>query len=113
MDDEKYPKKNPVAQVVCRTDQLFNFGDGENIRQRTYFGGFDDIHPLPVAFKDMFPEKLQTITVNFDGTLGMGLYQVGKILFPLFQGQLAIKVFPDPALRARRHQLFFDFCPGA
>jgi hypothetical protein len=69
-----------------------------------HFGGFDDIDPLPIAFKDMFPEKLQAITVNFDGAPGMGLDQVGKILFPLFQGQLigaTIKMVPDPAYGAR------------
>lgn len=96
--------ENPVAQVACRTDQFFHFGDGENIGQRKYFGGFDNVDPLPVAVKDMFPEKLQTIAINFDGTPGMGLDQVGKILFPLFQGQLVratIKMFPDPAHRAR------------
>jgi hypothetical protein len=52
----------------------------------------------------MFPEKLETITVNFNGTPGMGLHQVGKILFPLFQSQLigaAIEMFTDPAHGAR------------
>ena len=58
---------------------MFNFVDGKNIGQRKDFGGFNDIYPLPVLFKDMFPEKLQTITVNFDGTPGMGFNQFGKI----------------------------------
>jgi len=52
----------------------------------------------------MFPEKLQTIAVNFYGTPGMGLYQVGEVLFPLLQGQLigaAIKTFIDPPHSAR------------
>jgi len=52
----------------------------------------------------MFPKKLQPITVNFDGTPGMGRHQVGKIVFALLQGQLigaAIKVLPDPAHGAR------------
>jgi len=47
----------------------------------------------------MFPEKLQTITVNFDGTPGMGLNKLGEVFFPLFQAQLvgaAIKMFTDP-----------------
>jgi hypothetical protein len=46
----------------------------------------------------MFPEKLQPDAVDFDGTLGMRLYQIGKILFPLFQGQFVratIKSFTD------------------
>ena len=46
----------------------------------------------------MFPEKLQPIAVNFDGTLGMGLNKLGKLFFPLFQSQLvgaAIKMFND------------------
>jgi hypothetical protein len=78
---------------------LVNFADGENIGQRTHFGGFDDIYPLPVALKDMFPEKLQAIAVNFDGTPEMGLNQLGKIKFSLFKGQLiraAVKEFTDP-----------------
>jgi hypothetical protein len=48
----------------------------------------------------MFPEELQTIAVDFDRAPGMGLYQVGKVLFPLLQGQLigaAIKMSCDPA----------------
>jgi len=52
----------------------------------------------------MFPEKLQTITVNFDGTPGMGLDQVGKIFFPLFQGQFVgttIKMISDSTYSAR------------
>jgi hypothetical protein len=47
----------------------------------------------------MFPEELQPITVDFDGTPRMGLHQVGEVLFPLFQGQLiraAIKMLRDP-----------------
>jgi hypothetical protein len=91
-------QKDPVAQLACRTDQLFNLSDGENIRERMYFGGFDYLYPLPVAFKDMLPEELQTITVNLDGTPGMGLNQLGKIFFSLLQGQLiwtAIKMFTD------------------
>ena len=64
-----------------------------------YFGGFDYLYPLPVTFKDMLPEELQAITVNLDGTPGMGLNQLGKIFFSLFQGQLigaAIKMLTDP-----------------
>jgi len=92
-------QKDPVAQFACRTDQPFNLRDGENIRQRMYFRDFDHLYPLPVAFKHMLPEKLQTITVNFDGTPRMGLNQLGKVFFSLFQGQLigvAIKMFTDP-----------------
>jgi hypothetical protein len=58
----------------------------------------------PILFKDMFPIKLQTNTVNFNGTPGMGLDQVGKILFSFFQGQLigaTIKMFTDSAHSAR------------
>jgi hypothetical protein len=73
-------QKGPVAQLACRIDQLFSFTDGENIRERMYFGGFDHIYPLPVAFKGMLPEKLQLITVNFDGTPGMGLNRLGKVI---------------------------------
>ncbi len=64
------------------------------------FRGFDYIYPLPVLFKDMFPEKLQTIAVNFNGTPGMGFHQLGKIFFPLLQDQLigaTIKMLADPA----------------
>jgi hypothetical protein len=46
----------------------------------------------------MLPEELQAITVNLDGTPGMGLNQFGKIVFSLLQGQLigaAIKMFTD------------------
>ena len=46
----------------------------------------------------MFPEKLQPNEVDFDGTPRMGLHQIGKILFPLFQGQFigaTIKSFTD------------------
>jgi len=60
---------------------------------------FDDHNP-PHFHEEMFPEKHQTIAVNFDGTPGIGLDKVGKILFPLFQGQLiraTIKVCTDPA----------------
>src|SRR5450759_3276517 len=92
-------QKDPVAQLACRTDQLFNLRDGENIRQRMYFRDFDHLYPLPVAFKHMLPEKLQTITINLDGTPGMGLNQLGKVFFSLFQGQLigaAIKMLTDP-----------------
>ena len=92
-------QKDPVAQLACRTDQLFNLRDGENIRERMYFRDFDHLYPLPVAFKHMLPEKLQTITVNLDGTPGMGLNQLGKVFFSLLQGQLigaAIKMFTDP-----------------
>jgi hypothetical protein len=52
----------------------------------------------------MFPEKLQTIAVNFNGTPRVGFHQVGKILFPLFQGQFVgatIKMFSDSAHSAR------------
>jgi hypothetical protein len=52
----------------------------------------------------VFPEKLQTIAVNFNGTPGMRLDQVGKILFLLFQGQFVgatIKMFSDSAHSAR------------
>ena len=52
----------------------------------------------------MFPEKHQTITVNFDGTPGMGRDKIGEIVFSLFQCQLigaAIKVSADTAHSAR------------
>jgi hypothetical protein len=52
----------------------------------------------------MFPEKLQPIAVDFDGTPGMGLNKLGKVFFPLFQSQLvgaAIKTFNDPPHSAR------------
>ena len=29
----------------------------------------DDIHPLPVGFKDILPKKLQAIPVNLNGTV--------------------------------------------
>jgi hypothetical protein len=48
----------------------------------------------------MLPEELQTIAVDFDGTPGMGLHQVGEVLSPLLQGQLiraAIEMLPDAA----------------
>jgi len=31
----------------------------------------DDIHPLPVGFKDILPKKLQAIPVNLNGTPGV------------------------------------------
>ena len=68
------------------------------------FGDFYDLDPLPVAFKDMFPEELQAIAVNLDGTPGMGVNQIGKVLFSLFQGQLigaAIKTFTDSTYAPR------------
>jgi hypothetical protein len=52
----------------------------------------------------MFPEEHQAVAVNFDGTPGMGLDKVGKIVFPLFQCQLigaTVKVCTDPADSAR------------
>ena len=52
----------------------------------------------------MLPKKLQAISVNFDGTPGMGLNQLGKIKFSLFKCQLiraAIKIFTDPTHSAR------------
>ena len=83
-----HEQENPVAEFAGGTDQFFHFGYGENIRQGAYFGGFNDIDPLPVALKNMFPVKLLTVTVDFDGVPGMGFHQLGKIVFPLFQGQL-------------------------
>jgi hypothetical protein len=52
----------------------------------------------------MLPEELQTITVNLDGTPGMGLNQLGKVFFSLFQSQLiraAIKIFTDSTYSPR------------
>jgi hypothetical protein len=52
----------------------------------------------------MFPEKQQTLAVNFDDAPTMGLDKVGKMLVPLFQDQLiraTIKVCTDPADSAR------------
>jgi hypothetical protein len=52
----------------------------------------------------MFPEKLQPDAVDFDGTPGMGFHQIGKILFPLFQGQFigaTIEMLSDSAHGAR------------
>jgi hypothetical protein len=52
----------------------------------------------------MFPEKHQAIAVNFNGAPGMGLDEVGKILFALFRSQLigtTIKLFTHPAHSAR------------
>ncbi len=63
-------------------------------------GGFYNVDQLPVVLKDMFPEKLQTISADFYSTPGMGLHQVGEVLFPLFQGQpirAAIKMLTHPA----------------
>ncbi len=94
-----YQKKDPVAQLACRTDQLFDFAHSENIGQWNYFRRLHYIHPPPVLFEDMFPEKLQTIAVNLDRTPGMGLHQFGKVELSLFQAQLigaAIKVLTDP-----------------
>ncbi|MDY0042511.1 MAG: HNH endonuclease [Desulforhabdus sp.] len=76
-------------------------------------------HTIPIAtlaaetvmsISDLVPlcsnchRMLQTITVDFDGTPGMGLHQIGKILLPLFQAQLiraTIKTFTDPAHSTR------------
>ncbi len=99
-----YQQKGPVAQLACRTDQLFNLSDGESIGEGMNFGGFYDLYPLPVAFKDMLPEELEPITVNLDGTPGMGVNQFGKVFFALFQGQLigaAIKIFTDSTYSPR------------
>jgi hypothetical protein len=52
----------------------------------------------------MFPEKHQANAVYFNGTPGMGLHQIGKILFPLFQGQFigaTIESFTDSPHGAR------------
>ena len=48
----------------------------------------DDIHPLPVGFKDILPKKLQAIPVNLKGTPGVGINLFGKIAFQLLVSQL-------------------------
>jgi len=63
---------------------LFNFRNGEDVWERSDSWGFNDVDPLPILFKDMLPEKLKTVTVNLDGTPGMGVNQFLKIFFPLF-----------------------------
>ena len=47
----------------------------------------DDVHPLPIGFKDLLPEELQAVPVNLNDAPGMGVNQVGKIALQLLRGQ--------------------------
>ena len=56
--------------------------------------------PLPVLFKDVLPEELKPVSIDFDRTPGMALNELGKIDFKLFQGQsirTTAKIFADSA----------------
>ena len=80
-------QKHPVAQFTRGADQLLDFTDGENIRQGAYLRGFDHLNPLPVAFEDVFEEKLQAITIDLDGAPGMGLDQASEVDLQLLGGE--------------------------
>jgi hypothetical protein len=51
-------------------------------------GRLDNIHPLPIGFKDILPKELKAIPVNLNGTPGRGINQFRKITFQLLGGQL-------------------------
>ncbi len=44
---------------------------------------FYDFNPLPITLEHMSPEKLQAISINFDGAPGMAIHQLSKIGFQL------------------------------
>jgi hypothetical protein len=48
----------------------------------------DEIHPLPITFKDILSEKLQAVPVNLNNTPGMAINQFGKIALLLLYGLL-------------------------
>src|SRR5450631_3305509 len=73
---------------------------GKHIGKRMNLRCLDDVHPLPISFKDILPEELQAVPVNLNDAPGMRINQLGKIAFQLFDGQLiraAIKVIWDPS----------------
>jgi hypothetical protein len=50
----------------------------------------DEVHPLPITFKDILSEKLQAVPLNLNNTPGMAINQFGKIALQLLDGLLVI-----------------------
>ena len=64
-------------KLSCSNDQLLA-SETVSISERLDFWDFDD---LPILPRTSLPEKLKTVTVNFNGTPGMSVNQLGKVFF--------------------------------
>lgn len=90
----------PVAEFTGGTNQPADLFESENIGERLDLWRLDDLDPGPVAFKHVFVEKLQAITVYLDGAPGMRIDQVGEVGGQLLNAQMigaTIEVSRNPA----------------
>ena len=60
-------------------DQALHFVKGKHIGNCMNLRSNDDVHPMPITFKDILSEKLQAVPVNLNNTPLMGINQFGKI----------------------------------
>ena len=67
-------------------DRLCEQSEPQSYVKGKHLVRFDNIHPLPIGFQDILPEKLQAIPINLNDAPGMGVNQLGKIAFQVFDG---------------------------